>query len=158
MSDTLRVTQKDHGKQRTNECSHLQDAPRYPKPNEPNSSCQLESFHIHIVCSNSPSDMPRCRCSRIEQRYSRCGHQVCHYKFCGHSHDNTHEKREECYNTLALPAPTTQKPLADLGNCPNCKAEKASWDCWCKNVMEAGSVECDKCQDDVCLDCITGEN
>ena len=70
-----------------------------------------------------------------------------------------HKKREECYDTLALPAPTTQKPPAKHTNCPNCQAERASWDCCqCQKMMEAGSVECNECQHDFCLDCTTGEN
>src|SRR5436190_15288549 len=99
------------------------------------------------------------RCSRIEKKYTLCRHELYLYKFCGGNHQDTHEKRAECYNTKALPAPTTQKVPAEPMNCHNCKAKMASWDCCgCQNTMEAGTIECSGCQHDVCPDCSTGEN
>ena len=97
--------------------------------------------------------------SRIEQGHSGCGHKVSMYTFCGGRHDNTHEKREECYNTRGLPAPTTQKAPSHPGKCPRCLSKTATWDCCrCKKVVQAGSDACGNCEHSFCLDCRTGVN
>jgi len=109
-----------------------------------------------LVLRSRALAMPRC--NRIVQGYDDCGHKVSTYKFCGDSHANTHEKREDCYNTRALPAPTTQTAPNLDGKCPPCLSKLATWDCCqCEKVVEAGSDTC-KCSHSFCLDCSRGIN
>jgi hypothetical protein len=122
----------------------------------------VSTIDIHLRRFSSsfpPSSMSNKKCNRIKLGHSICGHEVFKYTFCGGTHDNTHEKREECYNTPGLPAPTTEKPPNLEAKCPNCLAKAATWDCCrCRKVVQAGSERCHNCSHAFCLDCATGVN
>ena len=102
------------------------------------------------------------RCNRIKQGYSRCGHKVNKYVFCGGGHEDTHDDRKDCYNTKELPAPTTQTAPNLPGKCPYCLADEVGWDCCrCNKVVghdSVGSCGDSDCEHAFCLDCGTGEN
>lgn len=64
-------------------------------------------------------------CNRIKQGYDGCSHVVDNYDFCGGSHDDTHDEREKCYNSVSSGPGTSQRAQNRSGKCPDCMAKEA---------------------------------
>lgn len=70
------------------------------------------------------------KCSRIKQKYARCGHIVMKYEYCGGRHPDTNDENEACYEEKSLPPPVTQTPPALPAFCNiYCLAETTGWYC-----------------------------
>src|SRR5271169_888438 len=101
-------------------------------------------------------------CTRVKEKFDKCGHEIQRYKFCGGSHTDSHEERQNCHNTKRNPLPTTEKAPNRPRKCPDCLANEAGWDCHkCGAVVGPGnttSCGTDGCSHEFCFDCETGEN